>query len=156
MNKIRSWLYIGKYKETRNFYQLSKFKITSMLLLAELVEHPGITSRYLAVDDGVPLPTNLLREGVQFVIDEKKRVHTILVACGAGISRSATFATAVLKEVEQISLSEAFQIVKQNHPEAMPHPALWKSLCTFYNEAVSWRSIEKQNLPLHQKLPKIN
>ncbi|MDM8561959.1 hypothetical protein QUF54_01230 [Candidatus Marithioploca araucensis] len=35
---------------------LSKFNITSMLLIAELVEHLGITSRYLAVDDGVPLP----------------------------------------------------------------------------------------------------
>jgi len=110
MNKIRSWLYIGKYKDTRNFYLLSRFNITSMLLLAELVEHPGITSRYFAVDDGVPLPTNLLQEGIQFVTDEKKRDHTILVACGAGISRSATFATAILKEVEQVSLLDAFKI----------------------------------------------
>lgn len=143
MNKIRSWLYIGKYKDIRNFYLLSRFNITSMLLLAELVEHPGITSRYFAVDDGVPLPTNLLQEGIQFVTDEKKRDHTILVACGAGISRSATFATAVLKEVEQVSLLDAFKIVKQNHHKAMPHPALWKSLCTYYNEAISWRDIEK-------------
>ncbi len=58
------------------------------------------------------------------------------MACGAGISRSATFAVAVLKETEGLSLLEAVQTVKKYHPESLPHPALWESLCAYYGEEV--------------------
>ena len=60
MDKIRPWLYIGKYRETLDGRYLSAHNITAMLLLAELVEHPGITSLYLAVEDGEPLPSESL------------------------------------------------------------------------------------------------
>jgi hypothetical protein len=38
----------------------------------------------------------------------------------------------VLKEDEGLTLSEALQTVKKPHPETLIHPALWKSLCSFY------------------------
>ena len=112
-----------------------------MLLLAELVEHPGIMSLYLAVEDGEPLPREMLAQGVEFMKAQKAAGQTILVACGAGISRSATFAVAALKEIEGIGLREAMHIVKQAHPESMPHFHLWQSLCDYYNEAVPWIEI---------------
>jgi protein-tyrosine phosphatase len=69
------------------------------------------------------------------------RVHyaqnkVILIACGAGISRSATFAIAALRQMENLPLLEAWRIVKTAHPEAMPHPALWESLCNYYGEDI--------------------
>jgi protein-tyrosine phosphatase len=138
MDKIRPWLYLGKYRDTLNTHLLSAYGIGAMLQLAELVEQPGITSLYLNVEDGVPLPHKLLRQGVDFVIVEKERGHTVFISCGAGISRSAAFTTAALKEVEGLNLLDAFQVVKRGHPQAMPHPAIWESLCTYYREDFSY------------------
>lgn len=137
MNAIRPWLYIGKYRETLDKDLLSAKKIDAMLQLAESVEHLNITSIYLPVEDGVPLPEHLLQQGVDFVLSEKSLGHTVLIACGAGMSRSVVFAVAVLKEVEGLSLLEALQAVKRHHPESLPHPALWKSLCAYYHEKTS-------------------
>jgi protein-tyrosine phosphatase len=134
MNAIRPWLYIGKYRETLDTDLLSVKKIDAMLQLAEAVKHPNITSIYLPVEDGVPLPDHLLQQGVDFVLSEKSLGHTLLIACGAGMSRSVVFAIAVLKEAEGLSLLEALQAVKHHHPDSLPHPALWESLCTYYHE----------------------
>ncbi len=141
MNKIQPWLYIGKYRETLNPHLLSTYNIGAMLQLADLVEQPDITSLYLPVEDGLPLPDDLLRRGVDFVMAEKERGRAVLIACGAGVSRSAAFAVAVLKEVEGLNLLDALRAVKQRHPKAMPHPAIWDSLCTYYDEAVSFGNI---------------
>ncbi len=141
MNQIRPWLYIGKYRETREYGYLTAHNIKAMLLLAELVEHPGITSLYLAVEDGEPLPHEMLAKGVDFVKAKKAVGQTILVACGAGISRSASFAAAALKEIESLSLREAIHIIKQAHPNSLPRFHLWQSLCDYYNEAISWAEI---------------
>lgn len=136
MRVIRNWLYIGKYRETLDKQYLSAYAIDAMLQLEEAVKQPDIVSLYLPVDDGVPLPAKLLRQGVDFVLAERQQGHTVLIACGAGISRSVAFTVAVLKEAEGLSLLEAVQIVKAQHPEALPHPALWESLCAYYHEEV--------------------
>ena len=136
MNRIRPWLYIGKYRETRNLSLLSRVKIDAALQLAELVEQPGIETLYLAVDDGVALSTELLQQGIAFIIANKDQGKRVLVSCGAGISRSTSFALAALKEVEELDLLEALQEVKRRHPDAMPHPALWQSLCEYYDEDI--------------------
>jgi len=60
----------------------------------------------------------------------------ILIACGAGISRSVTFAVAVLHEEEDISLLDAFHDVHNINAEALPHYELWHSLCEYYHETV--------------------
>ncbi len=141
MDQIRPWLFIGKYRETRDFPLLSSHGITAMLLLAELVEHDGITSRYLPVEDGDPLPKELLQAGIDFVATKRDQGRVILIACGAGISRSSTYAVAALKEIEGLSLVDAFRVVKNAHPGAMPHPTLWQSLCDYFNETVPWHEI---------------
>ncbi len=145
MDKIRPWLYIGKYRDTLNIHLLSAYKIGAMLQLAEAVKQSGIVSLYLKVEDGEAVPSDLLRQGVDFVIAEKRRGRNVLIACGAGISRSSAFAVAVLKEVEGLSLLDALRAVRQCHPEATPHPAIWESLCTYYHEVLSFQYL-RQNL----------
>ena len=136
MNQIRPWLFIGNYRDTNDLYMLSTNHIQAMLQLGELVRQPSIVSLYLAVDDANPLSTDLLQQGVEFVKTNKNAGHTTLVACGAGISRAAAFAIAILKEIEGIGLSEAYREVKQYHDDMMPHPVLWQSLCDYYNEEI--------------------
>ena len=137
MDRVRPWLYIGSYRDTLNPHLLAAYKIGAMLQLAGPVDHPGIASLYLSLEDGLPIPAGLLRQGVDFVITHKNANQVVLIACGAGISRSAAFTIATLKEVEGVSLPEALRTVKERHPAALPHPAIWESLCAYYHENVS-------------------
>jgi hypothetical protein len=148
MQQVRTWLFVGKYTETLNADALERCKIGAMLLLAAPVEHQGIRSLYLPVDDGVPLREDTLANGVAFVRAEHAQGNRVLVACGAGISRATAFAIAVLKEEESRSLLDAFYEIAPVHPNGMPHPELWKSLCDYYKEDVPflemWRQIRTQ------------
>ena len=109
-----------------------------MLQLAEPVEHHGIHSLYLPVEDMEPIPPDLLRQGVDFILEEKQKGHRVLVACGAGINRSSAYCICVLKEVEGLGLFEAFVAVKNRHPESLPHQIVWESLCQYYAESVPY------------------
>jgi hypothetical protein len=146
MYAIREWLFIGKFRETRDRKLLDELQIGAMLQLAETVRQPGIESLYLPVDDGVPIPSDLLRQGIDFISDQRAQGHRVLVACGAGISRSTAFALAALSEVENLSLLDAFREICKRHPEAMPAPALWDSLFAYYGTGTSfdqlWETID--------------
>lgn len=141
MDLIRPWLYIGKYRDTLDGAYLQSKSITAMLQLAEEVKKPGIISLYLPVEDTEPIPRDFLQRGVFFVREQKRQRGCILVACGAGINRSSSFCTAVLKEEENLSLFEAFKEVKRLHSESAPHLPVWESLCEYYGEVVSYRQI---------------
>jgi hypothetical protein len=138
MNQIRPWLYIGKYRETLDLELLNNYGINAMLQLAELVRQPEIICLYLAVEDGISLPPEMLKTGIEFIKSNQSEGRRVLVACGAGISRSAAFAIAALKEIEQLTLIEAYTEIKLSHPETLPHPAIWQSLCGYYLEEVPY------------------
>lgn len=138
MYRIRRWLYVGKYSETLDLDWLRAQKIEAVLQVAEAVKYADRSSLYLPVEDGQPLPSNLLAQGLAYIGTEKAAGHTIMVACGAGISRSVTFAIAALRAEENLPLTEAFRQIRRVHPDALPHPALWRSLCAYYGQAVSF------------------
>jgi len=147
MDQIRSWLFIGSYRDTKNPSYLTLNSIRAMLQLAELVEQPGVTSLYLPVQDLAPIPFELLEKGISFIREQKGLGHRILVACGAGINRSSSFCAAALKEEERLSLFEAFKEVKKKHPESMPHQPVWESLCKYYQETTPYLDVIR--LPIH-------
>jgi protein-tyrosine phosphatase len=148
MQQIRPWLYIGKYSETLSAPLLERNHIRAMLQLAERVEQAGIETLYLPVNDGMPVRMETLANGVAFVRAEYAQGNRVLVACGAGISRATTFAIAALKEEENLKLADAFSEIIKQHPNGMPHPVLWQSLCKFYGEDVPfleiWTRIHRQ------------
>jgi protein-tyrosine phosphatase len=135
MQRIRPWLLIGKYRETIDQALLMQARVDALLHLAAAVEPAGIVTRYLPIEDGAPLAAATLRTGVDFVLAHRDAGSTVLVACGAGISRSTTFAIAALKEAEELPLLQAARIVRQAHLNGMPHPVLWESLCSYYSES---------------------
>jgi protein-tyrosine phosphatase len=131
---IRPWLLIGKYRETLDHDRLARARVGALLHLAAPVEPLGITTLHLPVEDGEPLEARVLRQGVEFVLAQRAADKTVLVACGAGISRSTSFAIAALKEAEGLSLLAAAREVRRLHPDGLPHIALWSSLCLHYQE----------------------
>jgi protein-tyrosine phosphatase len=138
MDEIRPWLYIGNFSDTQNKNQLDFKSIRAMLQLAAPVKLSGITSLYLSVSDMSPIKHEHFKQGVEFVLTEKKKGNKILVACAAGINRSTGFCIATLKEAEGLSLLDAFKEVKRSRPQIMPHELVWKSLCSYYNEETSY------------------
>jgi protein-tyrosine phosphatase len=141
MDEVRPWLFIGKYRDTLDKAYLLSKSIDAMLELAEKVEQPGIVSLYLPVEDLAPIPFALLTQGITFVREHKKQRHRVLVACGAGINRSSAFSLAALKEEEELGLFEAFLEVKKKHSESLPHGPVWESLCSYYNETISYMDV---------------
>ena len=138
MDQIRPWLFIGKFRETQQLSYLHAKSIEAMLQLAAPVDQPDIKSLYLRVEDFAPLNFYLLEQGVSFVREQKELGRRVLVACAAGINRSSSFCTAALIAEEGLSLFDAFKEVKKTHPESMPHETLWKSLCEYYDESISY------------------
>ncbi len=138
MDEIRSWLYIGNYSDTQNKNQLDFKSIRAMLQLAAPVKMAGITSLYLPVNDMSPIKHEHLKQGVEFVLAEKEKGSKTLVACAAGINRSSTFCIAALREAEGLSLLDAFKEIKKNHSQAMPQELAWESLCSYYDEKISY------------------
>jgi hypothetical protein len=132
MNQIRPWLYIGNYYDTRDQIELMDKGVGAVLQLAEPVPYGNILNLYLPVEDGYPLERVYWERGVSFIREHHQK--TMLIACGAGISRSATFCMIALKEIEGLSLPKAFRVVKAARSMTMPHSALWESICQFYEE----------------------
>jgi len=83
----------------------------------------------------------MLKKGIDFIKNQKDQGRKVMVSCGAGVSRSTSFAIAALKEMEQLNLSDSYREIKLHHPETMPHPALWKSLCKYFNEDISYSTM---------------
>ncbi|GEO07215.1 hypothetical protein AAE02nite_48790 [Adhaeribacter aerolatus] len=146
MIAIRPWLFLGKYHETFELPPLQAHQISAMLQFAGKVEYPEIQTLYIPIEDGVPIPLEILKKGIGFILSQQQAGKKVMVSCGAAISRSVTFIIAALKEVENIPLLEAYQSVLNAHVGALPHPALWQSLCTYYNEDVPyWQLLKRYN-----------
>jgi len=141
---IRPWLVLGKYQETLNRSLLQAQTIGAMLQFAEQVEHLGIPTLYIPLEDGKLIAKEIFQKGIAFILTHYRQEKKILVSCGAGISRSVTFIIAALKETEDITLLDAYQIVLNVNPKALPHPVVWQSLCAFYNENSPYWLLLKQ------------
>jgi protein-tyrosine phosphatase len=134
MDEIRPWLYIGDYNDTQNKNLLDFKSIQSVLQLSAPVKLPGINLLYIPVRDLSPISAEHFQQGVEFALAEKEKGNKVLVACAAGVNRSATFCVAALKEAEGLTLLEAFKEVKKKHRQAMPQEFAWESLCKYYKE----------------------
>jgi predicted protein tyrosine phosphatase len=141
MQFIRPWLAVEKARYTRDLQYLRLHLIGAMLQIAEPIAHPGIESLYLPFEDGTRLQPETIRRSVDFVAEHRRAGRKVVIACGAGVSRSVTLAVAALKDLEEISLLEAYAAVRDAHREARPHPLLWQSLCSWCGEETPYLEV---------------
>jgi hypothetical protein len=102
MHVVRDWLLVGKLRDTLHTPLLREYGVGAVLQLCREVTQPDdIASLFLpGVEDGEPLPPAKLDAGVAFIRQQRAAGRTVLVACGAGISRSVSFTVAALHEEE--------------------------------------------------------
>jgi hypothetical protein len=154
MQQIREWLFIGKYAETRRLDYLQGSGIDAMLQLADYVAQPDIETLYLAVEDGVSLYHPRIKKGVTFVREQKALGKRILIACGAGQSRSVTFGIAALMEEEGLELFDAYREIYMRHRGAEPHHELILSLTDYYGKPMEllevWENLHEVRKSVNQ------
>lgn len=85
-----------------------------------------------ALKDAEFMQLEQLRRGVDFIVEHINAGESVLVMCGAGISRSSTFVLAYMLERGH-DLREAYAALREKHPAAQPHPELWRSLIKHYH-----------------------
>lgn len=146
MDEIRPWLFIGKYRDTLDKNYLDFKSIKAMLQLADPVGQKGINSLFLAVEDLGETPHVLIKQGVDFILAEKEKGNKVLVACGAGINRSTAFCMAALKEIEGLSLLDAYKEIKRKHPDSLLNEPIWESFCTYYNESAPYLDVMRLSI----------
>jgi len=143
MYQIREWLYISGFTAASDEKWLKHTGIQAMLQLFKPLYYPGIHALYLQAEDGYPLQSVSIARGTQFIREQAQLQHHLLITCGAGISRSVTFGIAALKEIEGVSLRQAYLSIRKKHPDAMPDQRHWESLRAFYGEEESFWDVWK-------------
>jgi predicted protein tyrosine phosphatase len=146
MDEIRPWLYIGNFRDALDKTYLDFMSIQAMLLFANPVDMEGITVLYLSIEDISPTPPKLIRQGVDFILEEKQKGHKILVSCGAGISRSTAYCVAALREVEGLSLLDAYKEVRLRHPEGLPNKIVWEAFCKYYKDPTPYLDVMRASV----------
>lgn len=134
MHKIRDWLYISDYPSACSKELLEKVGIQGMLQLFQAIEVDGIDSKFVPIGDGLPLQKSQIEEAIGFIKAQHAKNHTLLSTCGAGLSRSVTFAVIALKEIEGLSIDDAYRAIFKHHPNAMPDHIHWKIIAKYYGE----------------------
>ncbi len=145
IDHVLNGVYIGGYRATHFADELLSRGIRHVLKLYPDEPHfpPTFTTFNGAIEDGELIPPDVLRRGVAFVKTQVDGGQPVLVMCGAGISRSATFVLAYMVE-SGFDLQAAYVLLRAAHPIASPHPNLWLSLFRTYAlpntllDAVTW------------------
>ncbi|MEM9955900.1 MAG: dual specificity protein phosphatase [Chloroflexota bacterium] len=134
MYKIRDWLYISNYPTAKVPQTLKQYGIQAMIQLYQPIQVEGIESKFVRMLDGIPIMPSYLQESITFIREQNRKKHRLLSTCGAGISRSVTMAIVALKEVEGLTMFEAYHSIYQYHPTAMPDHVHWQSVANYYGE----------------------
>lgn len=134
MHKIRDWLYISNYASASSSHIVKENKIEAMLQLYQAIKAKGLDTKFIPLQDGVPIREEQLQEGIAFIHQQREKNHRMLSTCGAGVSRSVTLAIVALKEIEGMSLARAYSNIHKLHPKAMPDHVHWTSVSDFYGE----------------------
>jgi protein-tyrosine phosphatase len=131
-------IHISGARATDHATELRRAEITHVLKLYEDIPYfpADFHTLQLAIDDGEPIPRETLKRGAAFVVEQVTAGRKVLVMCGAGISRSSTYVLASLLELGY-QLPEAFQLLREQHRSASPHPVLWRSLLDHYGQLYS-------------------
>lgn len=146
VNHVLNGVYISGFRATEYPRELRRAAIYCVLKLYDgsPTFPPDFDVLDNALDDGEPITKSKMQRGVAYINEQVKAGNRVLVMCGAGISRSATFVLAYLLE-NGYDLHQAFDLLRGARPQVDPHPVLWQSLIDNYglkvtlDQIMDWR-----------------
>lgn len=141
MFKVRDWLYISDYPTAKSAEAVKNAGIQAMLQLFEPIEMPDIEHEFIGVHDVGDVRPEQIEKGVAFIRRQHAKGHRLLIACGAGISRSVMFSIIALKEIEGLAMPDAYRAIRQVHTQAMPDHIHWKNVSDYYGETSNFWKI---------------
>lgn len=134
MFQIRDWLYISDYPTASSPKLVKTQDIEAILQLFEGFEMDGVATHFIPVSDGLPMTKAMIQEGIDFICNQRAKERKLLISCGAGVSRSVTFSIIALKEIEGLSMEEAYRAIRETHEKALPDHVHWQGVADFYGE----------------------
>ncbi|KNC78749.1 hypothetical protein SARC_08830 [Sphaeroforma arctica JP610] len=129
-----------------NAESLSRHSITAVLTVGRnilddksFLSEKNIAHMVIAIDDEEDVDFMAELEDVLSFIDTQLATDNgrVLVHCHAGVSRSAAITCAYLMRKESLSVEDALEKIRQNHPTACPNDGFLRQLSLF--ERMSWK-----------------
>lgn len=148
ISEITPQLYIGKARLATRVDLLREFGVASVVKLyhAPPIWPEGFTLLDAPFEDGIFIPSAIFQRCDQFISVEIAAGRSVVVVCGASISRSATVILSYLIH-SGMEIREAHDLVRRRHPLALPHPELWRSLIAHHGlpytlrDVLSWGAV---------------
>ncbi|XP_012256018.3 dual specificity protein phosphatase 10 [Athalia rosae] len=125
-SRVLPFLYLGNGRDAADLQLLRALGATRVLNVTSQLpgyhEERGITYRQIpASDSGHQNLKQYFEEAYDFIEEARKAGSSVLVHCQAGVSRSATIAIAYIMRHKQLSMVEAYKLVKLARPIISPN-----------------------------------
>jgi len=137
---INDNLFLGGETSSKNKATLKEFNIQVIVNVSNNVEcvfekEKGYIYKVIPIAD-VPTAkiSSYFDETTQFIHTHITNGKNVLVHCKAGASRSATMVIAYLMKYNNLTLKEAFLLVKERRKLVHPNIGFWKQLVEYEKE----------------------
>lgn len=138
MNQISPWLYIGDANDGKNLAAIDAAGITAVWNATRETDGfpPEAKARIaywkLDQDDGAPIAVEKLDLFAAWLAIQGIHARHVLVHCGAGVSRAATFATLALMLTSGMGWEDCLAHVRAARPIVNPHELLKESVLIWW------------------------
>ncbi|XP_017863070.1 PREDICTED: uncharacterized protein LOC108613836 isoform X1 [Drosophila arizonae] len=134
MNKVLPGLYVGNYRDSKDYQQLEKFKITHIIAIHDSPRRLLPDKHYLCVMASDTPDQNLSQYFSvcnDFIHAARLREGNVLIHCLAGMSRSVTVAVAYIMTATHLNWKEALKVVRAGRAVANPNTGFQNQLQEF-------------------------
>ncbi|GAB4815324.1 hypothetical protein N2152v2_002370 [Parachlorella kessleri] len=133
-SQLDSFLYLGDWANAENHERLAELNVKSVLTIHNNPENlkPSAGVRHLKIempdiDSADIMPW--FRPACEFIEESRSAGGSVLVHCGAGVSRSAALCLAYLMRRNRWAAQKALEFVKGRRSLVNPNDGFWRSLC---------------------------
>jgi protein-tyrosine phosphatase len=123
-------LYLGARNDAEHLYRSNPHGITTVLSLCEdkvLRPNPGISYVHVPIADATPISVGQFDTIINGIAEDVRR-GTVLVHCGAGVSRSPIMTAAWMHVVGYKGIEASLTEIRKLRPIVSPSPILLKSV----------------------------
>ncbi|XP_075227842.1 dual specificity protein phosphatase 10-like isoform X2 [Lycorma delicatula] len=122
-SRVLPFLYLGSARDAADKDCMGRLGISRVLNVScQAPQQPNITTKHLPADDsGHQNLKQYFEEAFQFIEEARKSGTNVLVHCQAGISRSPTMVIAYIMRHRQLTMMEAYKVVKAARPIISPN-----------------------------------